>query len=175
MTSSVKSNDDFICPITYQIFRDPVIAGDGYTYERAAIVRWILENGTSPFTRQPLNLNELQADDYLKNLAAQRRSSSTSSNYNVNLDQSVLQRQNSTMSCNNYIYIDPPILLQQQTILNNNVSSINNIDESWSNRNIRKQYYSLVVIIITSVIALVITFVLYRLYFGSIDHDYSGK
>ncbi len=44
MTSSVKSNDDFICPITYQIFRDPVIAGDGYTYERAAIVRWILEN-----------------------------------------------------------------------------------------------------------------------------------
>jgi hypothetical protein len=131
MTSSAKinvDNDDLICPITLQIFCDPVIAGDGNTYERAAIVRWILEHGTSPLTRQPLNLNELQADDYLKDLAAQRRSLSTSSNYNINRDQLILQRQNSTMSYNYNRYIGPQLSLQLETILNNNVASINNTE-----------------------------------------------
>jgi hypothetical protein len=131
MTSSAKTNvdnDDLICPITLQIFRDPVIAGDGHTYERAAILRWILEDGTSPLTRQPLNLNELHADDYLRNLAAQRRSSSISSNYNINLDQLSLQRQNSTMSYNYNRYIGPQLSLQLETILNNNVASINDTE-----------------------------------------------
>jgi len=174
MTSNAKSNvdnDDLICPITYQIFRDPVIAGDGHTYERAAIVRWILEHGTSPLTRQPLNLNELQADDYLKNLAAQRRSSSISSNYNINLDQPVLQRQNSTMSDNYNIYIDRPLFLQQQTILNNNIASINNTNVFWNNYNIRKRCCIVIVIIIT----LAIIAVLYQLLLHDLNRNYSGE
>lgn len=43
-----------LCPITVDVFIDPVIAEDGHTYERQAIVRWIQENGTSPITREPL-------------------------------------------------------------------------------------------------------------------------
>ncbi len=54
MISNEKTNvdnEDLICPITYQMFRDPVIASDGHIYERTAIVRWISEHGTSPLTR----------------------------------------------------------------------------------------------------------------------------
>ncbi|CAF1404391.1 unnamed protein product [Adineta steineri] len=56
-----------------ELFRDPVIANDGRVYEREAITKWINEHGTSPFTRQPLQLSELQPDDYLRQLAARRR------------------------------------------------------------------------------------------------------
>ncbi len=174
MTSSAKSNDDLICPITLQIFRDPVIAGDGHTYERAAIVRWILEHGTSPLTRQPLNLNELQADDYLRNLAAQRRSSSISSNYNVNLDQPVLQRQNSTMSNNFNTYIDQLVVIHQPTMINNdaapigNTNNINVFCNDYADRIIGR-------ILFVIMITLIITFVLYLLYFGPTNRDYSSE
>jgi hypothetical protein len=138
MTSSVKSkidNDDLICPITYQIFRDPVVAGDGHTYERAAIVQWVAEHGTSPLTRQPLNINELQADDYLRNLAAQRRSSSISSNYYINLDHAVIQRQSSTISYNYNINVDQPVAIQLQPISNNTIVSIGNAENRYVSRN----------------------------------------
>ena len=42
------------CPLTKSLFRDPVLAADGFTYERAAIVRWLEQNVTSPVTRQEL-------------------------------------------------------------------------------------------------------------------------
>ncbi len=173
MTSSAKSNDDLICPITLQIFHDPVIAGDGHTYERAAIVRWILEHGTSPLTRQPLNINELKADDYLKNLTAQRRSSSTSSNYNINLDQSVLQRQNSTISYNYNIYIDRPLFLQHETIIfNNDVAPINSVHVCWDYFN---HPLGRCCILIVIMIALVIACELYQLDSGPLNHKYSSE
>jgi hypothetical protein len=40
----------FICPITQDIMVDPVVADDGYTYERAAIETWFMERLTSPLT-----------------------------------------------------------------------------------------------------------------------------
>jgi len=73
-------NDDLICPITFELFRDPVVAGDGHVYEREAITQWILEHGTSPFTREPLQVDHLQPDDHLRSLAAQRRNSTVSYN-----------------------------------------------------------------------------------------------
>ena len=33
----LKTPDDFVCPITYEVMRDPVCASDGRTYERSAI------------------------------------------------------------------------------------------------------------------------------------------
>ena len=81
MAVQIHVNDDSLtCPITLQIFRDPVIAGDGHAYERAAISRWILEYGTSPLTRASLNIDELRADDHLRYLATQRRASCVSFN-----------------------------------------------------------------------------------------------
>lgn len=44
-----------ICPITQALFRNPVICGDGHTYEEDAIVHWWTTNRlTSPLTNQPL-------------------------------------------------------------------------------------------------------------------------
>ena len=42
------------CPLTKQLMRDPVVAGDGYTYERAAIESWLGQHASSPITKQPL-------------------------------------------------------------------------------------------------------------------------
>eukprot|EP00026_Physarum_polycephalum_P008696 Phypoly_transcript_08792.p1 GENE.Phypoly_transcript_08792~~Phypoly_transcript_08792.p1 ORF type:complete len:299 (+),score=48.36 Phypoly_transcript_08792:236-1132(+) len=44
----------FMCPLTGQLFEDPVIATDGYTYEREAIVRYLKHSKKSPVTRAEL-------------------------------------------------------------------------------------------------------------------------
>ena len=48
--------DHFICPITMSVMRDPVVAQDGHTYEKSAIVRWlrVAERVTSPKTNLPM-------------------------------------------------------------------------------------------------------------------------
>jgi len=57
----MKVRDEFVCPITYELFRDPVVASDGFTYERTAIEKWLRgaavesENATSPKSGLPLN------------------------------------------------------------------------------------------------------------------------
>jgi hypothetical protein len=54
--SDVDVDDDesppyeFCCPITQELMRDPVVCADGFTYERAVIVRWLSSNRTSPMT-----------------------------------------------------------------------------------------------------------------------------
>jgi serine/threonine protein kinase len=59
----------FHCPITKEKLRDPVVAEDGHTYERDAIVKWLQdENGTSPKTRKPLDINRLIPNLLVKQL-----------------------------------------------------------------------------------------------------------
>ncbi|CAF1499813.1 unnamed protein product [Rotaria sp. Silwood1] len=58
----------FLCPITHQIFKDPVLAEDGHTYEREAIVQWIQNHGTSPLTRQLLRVNKLHSNFTIKKI-----------------------------------------------------------------------------------------------------------
>ena len=36
------------------MFKDPVLAADGLTYERCAIYAWLSQNSNSPVTGQPL-------------------------------------------------------------------------------------------------------------------------
>lgn len=44
------------CPITCECCTDPVVASDGFTYERDAILTYLLHgNRTSPMTREPLH------------------------------------------------------------------------------------------------------------------------
>ena len=45
------------CPLTLDIFREPVIASDGHTYEKDAITEYLKSNQRSPMTRQPINEN----------------------------------------------------------------------------------------------------------------------
>tara|TARA_B100000427_G_C15504260_1_gene593246 strand:+ start:103 stop:684 length:582 start_codon:yes stop_codon:yes gene_type:complete len=47
-----NDNSSLECPITFEIFYDPVIAEDGHTYEKWAILKWFEENNTSPKTNQ---------------------------------------------------------------------------------------------------------------------------
>lgn len=49
--------DHFICPISQQIFYDPVVASDGHTYERFELKKWQKNNNTSPLTRETLMQN----------------------------------------------------------------------------------------------------------------------
>jgi len=77
-------NNELTCPITLDIFRDPVIAKDGHVYEREAITQWVFEHGTSPLTREPLHVEELLPDDHLRRLAAEQRNSTLSYNIHHN-------------------------------------------------------------------------------------------
>eukprot|EP00930_Biecheleria_cincta_P021660 TRINITY_DN1598_c0_g3_i1.p1 TRINITY_DN1598_c0_g3~~TRINITY_DN1598_c0_g3_i1.p1 ORF type:complete len:1717 (-),score=297.72 TRINITY_DN1598_c0_g3_i1:314-4999(-) len=46
--------DALMCPITYSLLEDPVLAVDGFTYERSAIEMWLRSSSISPMTRQPM-------------------------------------------------------------------------------------------------------------------------
>lgn len=54
------------CPITRVLFRNPVVAADGITYERQAIVQWVKQKGTSPTTRETLSLDKLLPNRFVK-------------------------------------------------------------------------------------------------------------
>lgn len=43
------------CPITYAVFVKPVVAADGYTYEKTAIEKWFQEHDTSPMTGEVIS------------------------------------------------------------------------------------------------------------------------
>lgn len=87
----------FFCPITCDLFRDPVIDPSSNNYERAAIIDWIQENGISPITRMPLQTSQLhdnttlfrvlykeiqQADEEIANLEEVRTWKNDVSNFN---------------------------------------------------------------------------------------------
>lgn len=59
------------CPIGYEIMKDPVIAQDGITYERANIERWLRRNSSSPITRQNIELSTLIPNIIVKQLIEQ--------------------------------------------------------------------------------------------------------
>ncbi|PRP78102.1 hypothetical protein PROFUN_11614 [Planoprotostelium fungivorum] len=45
---------EMICPISQEIMVDPVVAADGFSYERKPLEEWIELGGTSPLTGLPL-------------------------------------------------------------------------------------------------------------------------
>lgn len=51
----MKIRDEFICPITYELMREPVVASDGHTYEKHAIEKWLKTNFTSPRSGEPMD------------------------------------------------------------------------------------------------------------------------
>ncbi|XP_015789991.1 WD repeat, SAM and U-box domain-containing protein 1 isoform X2 [Tetranychus urticae] len=63
----ISMPDELFCPITHEFMKDPVVASDGYTYERQAITEW-MENGnnTSPMTNEPFEDNRLVSNLTLK-------------------------------------------------------------------------------------------------------------
>lgn len=60
--------NEFKCPITLTIMKDPVIMPDGQTYERKAIQKALRFNPKSPVTREPMNIKQATTNYALKNL-----------------------------------------------------------------------------------------------------------
>ncbi|CAF1243717.1 unnamed protein product [Adineta ricciae] len=60
--------DSCVCPITGEVFEDPVVGDDGHTYERKAITEWLQRSGTSPMTQQPMNINSLRTNYTVKKM-----------------------------------------------------------------------------------------------------------
>ena len=60
---------DFKCPISMELMTDPVtLAGDGMTYERASIERWLdAGNTTSPVTNAELEDRHYAPSQFVKN------------------------------------------------------------------------------------------------------------
>ncbi len=59
--------DCFTCPLTREIFRDPVILSDGFTYEREAIQHWLsLGHRRSPMTNMELTNVDLVPNMVIK-------------------------------------------------------------------------------------------------------------
>lgn len=62
---------NLICPETGKIMADPVVAADGYTYERDFIENWLKTNNTSPRTKAPLAHKDLYRNLLVKDLIKQ--------------------------------------------------------------------------------------------------------
>lgn len=46
---------DFVCPLTLEVFTDPLMSKYGHNFERQAILEWLAQGSTGcPITRQPL-------------------------------------------------------------------------------------------------------------------------
>jgi hypothetical protein len=80
--------ESYKCPITHKIFEDPVIADDGYTYERKAIIDYLEQHGKSPMTEQPMSINTLKTNHTVKKMIDEFKSlsQSPSSLYQFQLD-----------------------------------------------------------------------------------------
>jgi ankyrin repeat protein len=49
--------ENFVCPLSNEIFLDPVMADDGHLYERQMISTWLSNNNISPITRNEMSDN----------------------------------------------------------------------------------------------------------------------
>ncbi|XP_050882669.1 U-box domain-containing protein 35 isoform X2 [Lathyrus oleraceus] len=54
VTLKSKPPNHFICPILQDVMDDPCVAADGYTYDRKAIEKWLLDHDKSPMTNMAL-------------------------------------------------------------------------------------------------------------------------
>lgn len=56
----------FLCPITHELMKNPVIDREGNSYEEEAIALWLRRNTTSPVTRNDLHASHLTPNRALK-------------------------------------------------------------------------------------------------------------
>ena len=62
--------DSFCCKLTFEVFRDPVCAPSGHSYERLAILEHLRKVGRfDPITRDPLSERDLRPNISLRNAA----------------------------------------------------------------------------------------------------------
>jgi len=64
----VQPFNDWICPILAKLMVDPVVAQDGYSYERIAIETWLATHDTSPMDRSNITNKKLHKNIALSNI-----------------------------------------------------------------------------------------------------------
>lgn len=74
------------CPLTCDIFRDPVIGQDGHTYERQDIITWLQRHGTSPLTREPMSVESLRPNHIVRKMVEEFTAVSKSTEYQFRLN-----------------------------------------------------------------------------------------
>ena len=70
MTNINAEGPCLICPLTLEVMDDPVIALDGFTYEKTAIERWFKKRTTSPMTNEVISGITLISDHIIKSYIA---------------------------------------------------------------------------------------------------------
>jgi hypothetical protein len=68
MANELEAASDLCCPISLEIMRDPVVAADGFSYERAAIEQWLQKSNASPKTGLELEHRFLTSNRTLKTI-----------------------------------------------------------------------------------------------------------
>lgn len=63
--------ESMLCPITRELLVDPVMAQDGHTYEKSALLRHLECSNRSPMTNEPLLHNVLQENHQCKMAVAE--------------------------------------------------------------------------------------------------------
>eukprot|EP01084_Bolivina_argentea_P112101 199960_1 len=65
--SDVNHPKEFCCPISLDLMTDPVLLiGDGHTYEREELQKWLQSNNTSPITNETLESKQFCSNFALK-------------------------------------------------------------------------------------------------------------
>ena len=60
--------ESFLCPISLEIMKDPVITPDGISFDRESIVDWLKDHDTCPITKRPLSVSNLTSNKILKSI-----------------------------------------------------------------------------------------------------------
>jgi hypothetical protein len=58
-TKGTEPYNDWICPISFKLMVDPVVAQDGHSYERTEIEKWLQSHSTSPMDRTAITNKDL--------------------------------------------------------------------------------------------------------------------
>ena len=72
--------DDLMCPITQEIFTDPVVVRYGNTYEQSSLIKWLKNVYKSPITNLPLDSNILSSKINIRKLLLNLSARTTDNN-----------------------------------------------------------------------------------------------
>jgi hypothetical protein len=68
---NINIPSEFICPITMEVMKQPLMTRDGFNFERKAILDWLSKGtGYCPLTRGPLGLSDLVPNKVLEDKIA---------------------------------------------------------------------------------------------------------
>ena len=61
-----QAPEEFICPLTLEVMRHPVMTIHGHNFEKDAILDWLQTNPVCPLTREPMKLSRLVSNESLR-------------------------------------------------------------------------------------------------------------